>query len=294
MPNSITAQAAVTTVLDEVYCAESLTGDLRTSNDLVRAGANAKEIMIPKIKVDGLGDYDRSSGYTSSAVTMEWETVTFDYDRGTKITVDAMDNDEANGVGPFVRAGSELERLHVAPEGDAYTFAKVVQRAGAECDVTKAGVTYDDAAALLKALSEASTKMDEGSVPQGRILYITPTLMGKINAYNQLTGDVDKANVMANFAKVVQVPQARFYTAIDLADGKEKFGYSKAATGGKDLNWLIVHPTAVIKVDKHVASRIFNPDELEDLDAYMMKYRKYGLVDVYENKAVAVAYSHKA
>ena len=294
MPNSITAQAAVTTVLDEVYCAESLTGDLRTSSDLVRAGANAKEIMIPKIKVDGLGDYDRSSGYTSSAVTMEWETVTFDYDRGTKITVDAMDNDEANGVGPFVRAGSELERLHVAPEGDAYTFAKVVQCSGAECDVAKAGVTYDDAAALLKALSEASTKMDEGSVPQGRILYITPTLMGKINAYNQLTGDVDKANVMANFAKVVQVPQARFYTAIDLADGKEKFGYSKAATGGKDLNWLIVHPTAVIKVDKHVASRIFNPDELEDLDAYMMKYRKYGLVDVYENKAVAVAYSHKA
>ena len=272
MPNSITAQAAVTTVLDEVYCAASLTGDLRTSTDLVRAGANAKEIMIPKIKVDGLGDYDR----------------------GTKITVDAMDNDEANGVGPFVRAGSELERLHVAPEGDAYTFAKVVQCAGAECDVDKAGVTYDDAATLLKALSEASTKMDEGSVPQGRILYITPTLMGKINAYNQLTGDVDKANVMANFAKVVEVPQVRFYTAIDLADGKEKFGYSKAATGGKDLNWLIVHPTAVIKVDKHVASRIFNPDELEDLDAYMMKYRKYGLVDVYENKTVAVAYSHKA
>lgn len=294
MPNSITAQAAVTTVLDEVYCAESLTGDLRTSNDLVRAGASAKEIMIPKIKVDGLGDYDRSSGYTSSAVTMEWETVAFDYDRGTKITVDAMDNDEANGVGPFVRAGSELERLHVAPEGDAYTFAKVVECAGAECDVAKAGVTYDDAATLLKALSEASTKMDEASVPQGRILYITPTLMGKINAYNQLTGDVDKANVMANFAKVIPVPQARFYTAIDLADGKEKFGYSKAATGGKDLNWLIVHPTAVIKVDKHVASRIFNPDELEDLDAYMMKYRKYGLVDVYENKAVAVAYSHKA
>ena len=294
MPNSITAQKAVTTVLDEVYCAESLTGDLRTSNDLVRAGANAKEIMIPKIKVDGLGDYDRSSGYTSSAVTLEWETVAFDYDRGTKITVDAMDNDEANGVGPFVRAGSELERLHVAPEGDAYTFAKLVECAGAESDVAKAGFTYDDAAVLLKALSEASTKMDEASVPQGRILYITPTLMGKINAYNQLTGDVDKANVMANFAKVVPVPQARFYTAIDLANGKEKFGYSKAATGGKDLNWLIVHPTAVIKVDKHVASRIFNPDELEDLDAYMMKYRKYGLVDVYENKAVAVAYSHKA
>ena len=36
--------------------------------------------------------------------------------------------------------------------------------------------------------------------------------------------------------------------------------------------------------DKHVASRVFSPDELESLDSYMMKYRKYGIVELFDNK----------
>ncbi len=293
MPNSIQNQKAVTAVFDEVYAAASLTGDLATSGDLVRAGANAKEIVIPKIKVDGLGDYSRSSGYTTGAVTLEWETVAFNYDRGTKLVVDAMDNAEANGVDPFVKAGSELQRTQVAPEGDAFTFAKVVECAGAGCDAAPAGVTYADADALLDALADASAAMDEAAVPQGRLLYITPTLKSKLDRYNVATGKTDKDDVLAKFGKVVEVPQGRFYTAIELNDGTDSFGFKKAE-GGKELNWLIVERSAVIKFDKHVAGRIFQPDELENLDAYMMKYRKYGIVDVYENKTAGIAYSHKA
>ena len=40
----------------------------------------------------------------------------------------------------------------------------------------------------------------------------------------------------------------------------------------------------MIKYDKHGASRVFSPDELEALDSYMLKYRKYGIVSVLENK----------
>jgi hypothetical protein len=29
---------------------------------------------------------------------------------------------------------------------------------------------------------------------------------------------------------------------------------------------------------------VFSPDELESLDSYMMKYRKYGIVSVLDNK----------
>ena len=42
--------------------------------------------------------------------------------------------------------------------------------------------------------------------------------------------------------------------------------------------------SAVIKFDKHVASRVFSPDEPESLDSYMMKYRKYGIVEFFDNK----------
>ena len=33
-----------------------------------------------------------------------------------------------------------------------------------------------------------------------------------------------------------------------------------------------------------MASRVFSPDELENLDSYMMKYRKYGIVELLDNK----------
>ena len=47
---------------------------------------------------------------------------------------------------------------------------------------------------------------------------------------------------------------------------------------------MVVEKSAVIKFDKRVASRIFNPNELENLDSYMMKYRKYGIVEFLDNK----------
>jgi hypothetical protein len=47
---------------------------------------------------------------------------------------------------------------------------------------------------------------------------------------------------------------------------------------------MVVEKGAVIKFDKHQASRVFRPDELEALDSYMMKYRKYGIVELFDNK----------
>lgn len=41
---------------------------------------------------------------------------------------------------------------------------------------------------------------------------------------------------------------------------------------GYPINFMVVEKSAVIKFDKHVASCMFSPDELENLDSYMMKY----------------------
>ena len=70
----------------------------------------------------------------------------------------------------------------------------------------------------------------------------------------------------------------------------EQFGYAKA-TDGKAINWMVVEKSAVIKFDKHVASRVFSPDELENLDSYMRKYRKYGIVELLDNKLDGVRVS---
>ena len=90
--------------------------------------------------------------------------------------------------------------------------------------------------------------------------------------------------MLERFSRIVEVPQARLYTVITLNSGdSDQFGYAKAADG-KNLNFMVVEKSAVIKFDKHVASRVFSPDELEALDSYMMKYRMYGIVELFDNK----------
>ena len=289
MANTIALAKNYTSILDEVYCNASVTADLTSDNTMVRAGANANEIIYPQISVSGLGDYSRNSGYTDGSVNLEWKTAKFNYDRGTKISVDVMDNEESRDIA-FTMAGAELMRTKVAPEADAFVFATLAGTPG----ISKATpATYADATEFLSALIEAKNKMDEDEVPEeGRILYATPTLMNGVMAL-----DTTKSREILNsFTVKKKVPQSRFYTAIDLLDGKssgEEAGHYKKATEGKDINFMIVHKPAVIKYDKHTASDIIPASANPSADADISKYRKYGIVSVYQNKVAGIYMSCK-
>lgn len=290
MANTIALAKNYTSILDEVYCNASVTADLTSDNTMVRAGANANEIIYPQISVTGLGDYSRNSGYTDGSVNLEWITAKFNYDRGTKISVDVMDNEESRDIA-FTMAGSELMRTKVAPEADAFVFATL---AGIEGISKATPATYADATEFLNALIVAKNKMDEDEVPEeGRILYATPTLMNGVMAL-----DTTKSREILNsFTVKKKVPQSRFYTAIDLLDGKspsEEAGHYKKATEGKDINFMVVHKPAVIKFDKHTVSDIIPASANPSADADIAKYRKYGIVDVFKNKVAGIYLSHKA
>ena len=97
---------------------------------MVRAGRNAKEVMVPKISVTGLGDYERNVGYKTGSITYEFETKTFNYDRGIRLMADVMDVEKAGVLDCFVEAGSELQRLQVAPEADAFTYVQIASHEG--------------------------------------------------------------------------------------------------------------------------------------------------------------------
>ena len=256
---------------------------------MVRAGRHAKEIMIPKISVSGLGDYTRNVGYKTGSIDFSYETKTFGYDRGIKLLTDVMDVEEAGVMDCFVQAGAELERTQVAPEADAYTFSQIAGHAGVS--VEAADLSGAKATDVLAALRKVTNAMDEAQVTPGlRFLFITPTLKGVLDAYSLANPNMSN-RVLTRFCRVVEVPQARFYTKIALNSGdSEKFGYAKAADG-RAINFMVVEKSAVIKFDKHVVSRVFSPDELESLDSYMMKYRKYGIVELLDNELAGVAVS---
>lgn len=289
MPNTITLAKNYTSLLDEVYRTASVTADLTSDSAMSRAGANANEIIYPQISVSGLGDYDRNSGYTTGAVDLKWKTAAFNYDRGTKISVDVMDNEESRNIA-FGMAGATLIREKVAPEADAFTFATL----SALENISKTTGTIADASQFLDALLTAWSKMDEDEVPQeNRILYATATLLNSVMAL-----DTTKSReILAKFTVKKVVPQARFYTAIDLLDGKsggEEAGHYKKADTGQEINFMIVHKPAIIKFDKHTASNIIPASSNPGADADIVKYRKYGIVDGYANKRAGIYLNSKA
>ena len=286
--NAIALAKNYISILDEVYKNASVTADLTSDASMMRESANVNEVLYPQIEVGGLGDYDRNSGYTSAGVKLGWKTAKFNYDRGAKLEVDVMDNQESMNLA-FTRAGAELQRTRVAPEADAFTFATICGFEG----ITLREEAFANAVDFLSALIEAKNKMDEDEVPEeGRILYTTPTLLNGVMAL-----DTTKSReILSAFTVKKKVPQSRFYTAIDLLDGKspsEEAGHYKKAAGAKDVNFMIIHRPAIIKFDKHVASDVIPASLNADADGDILKYRKYGLVDCYKNKAAGFYVSHK-
>lgn len=290
MANSITKFKKYIDLLDEVYKSSSKTAILDGDSTLVRAGANANEIVVPKLSMDGLADYSRNSGYVSGDVTLTNETVQFNYDRGRKFNVDAMDNEETAGVA-FGKLSAEFIRTKVVPEMDAFRFATYAGTSG----ISKAtAATYSTGADWLAALQTAQSTMDNDEVPEeNRILYITPT------GYNAIMNvDTNKSKeVMSSFSQIIKVPQSRFYTAIELLDGttsgEEAGGYAKASAG-KDINFMIIHKPALLQYPKHVVNKVISPELNQDNDGWLFFYRAYGLADVYENKVAGIYLSNKA
>ena len=287
MANSIALSKIYTNLLDEVYKNSALTAVLESDASLARAGANANEIVIPKLSMSGLADYKRNSGYVNGDVTLNWETVQFNYERGRMFQVDDMDNEETQNIA-FGRLAGEFIRTKVVPELDAFRFAKYAAVTGAG---TATG-TLATGADVIAALRTAIFAMDEAEVPmEDRHLFITPTLLG-------LVEDLDTSKskeVLSRFATITKVPQTRFYSAIKLNDGttlgEEAGGYVKTS-GAVDLNFEIIHKPATLQFTKHAVPKIISPEQNQDADAWKYGYRNYGLCDTYENKAAGI-YVHK-
>lgn len=287
MPNSIALFQNYIALLDEVYKNSAKSSVLDMSGELVSASANAHTINIPKYSMDGLADYSRNGGYVNGSVSQVFETVAFNYDRGRKFTVDAMDNAETAGIA-FGKLSSEFIRTKVVPEMDAVRFATYAAKGTAV-----SGESYTTGEDVLAALKTAINAMDEAEVnEESRYLFITPTL-------HTLATNVDTYKsqaILDRFAGVVRVPQTRFYSAIDLLDGtssgEEIGGFAKAG-GAKDINFMIVEKSAAIQFTKHTVSKVFSPEENQSADGWAFVYRAYGLTDVYDNRTAGIYVSTK-
>ena len=291
MAQSIALAQKFQPILDEIYKRESLTARMDSLTKPVNfAGANVVNVF--KTNPIGLGTYSRVSGYKAGQVVGAWETLTLATERGRAFVIDRMDDEETLGMA-FGTLASEFIRTEVAPEVDAYRFSKYASTASIN------GTAADlDANSIVAAIDTAKFELDKDEVPsEGRILYISDQclnyLEGKVSRFLGNENAVDKRVMRYSGMDVIMVPQTRFYTSVDLNAGSavDAGGYSKSA-GAKDINFMVIHPSAVLQVVKHAALKVFTPEENQTTDGWLIQYRIYHDAFVYANKLDGV-YLHK-
>ena len=265
-------------ILDEVYQLECKTSVLEGDEATVKRNGHG-EIMIAKLDMDGLGDFDRSSGYTKGNTKLTWETVKYDKERSQELRVDRLNQNESLDMA-FGKLSSEFLRTRVCPETDAARIAKLYGTIG----ITTKEETLETGEQVVKALRVAADKMDNDEVPEeNRILFIRGELLSLVE---DLDTTKSKA-VLARFSQIIKMPSRRMYTKITLHDGESKYGYSKA-TDAKDGNFIAVEKSAfVCAMEQWI--KYFSPDQDQSADDHVFKYRNNNLYGhVYENKVAGI------
>ena len=311
MANTIELAKNYLDIIDEVYKSASVTADLTSDPSMMRAGANVSEILYPQIEVGGLGNYDRNSGYTSAAVSLKWATARFTRAgaelQRTRVAPEADAFTFATICG-FDGITKKAENL-----ADAEAFLKALIEAKNvmdEDEVPEEGrILYATSTLMNGVMALDTTKSREilnafnikKKVPQSRFYTAIHLLDGKsegeeVGHYTRGTAAYEKTKDSSVVSgKTYYTQSGSSYEAVKSpAVGSISTYYEKISEEGKDINFMIIHKPAIIKFDKHIASDIIPASLNANADGDILKYRKYGLVDYYRNKAAGFYVSHKA
>jgi len=274
MSNTVNYASKYLDMLDRVYKAGAVTSILEADPNMYRfSEQNEKTIYLQTLALDGLGDYNRDTGYSDGDMTIDWEPYTLTADRSKKFKIDTLDAREAYMT--IGKVGSEFQRLKVNPELDAYRFEKLCYYAG--LNATPATLDYDDVMSAIRAGVKA---LDDAEVPkEGRVLFVSSQveqamedsgdLYKSINV-NSNNGVVNTQIRNFNGMDVLPVPLARFYNNFDFGSN----GFTVNASG-KAINFIILYKPAAIAVVKHRAMSIIDPQNNGTHDGFIYKYRIY-------------------
>ena len=285
MANDYSSKAEkYTSFLDELAEKASVTSVLDGANSsLVGEFNGAGVVNIAKLTIDGLADYDRSTGFAAGSATVDFEPYKLRFDRGKSFEIDDMDDDETmqvmtlNMLGKFVRDKA-------VPEMDAVRLSTYASNAGTT--ITK---TYTDEKDAVNDLLDAEAEIEDVADLEGTVIYMTSAFKAMVKrAVPWRFGKGDDPDTRFDTfdgQRVITVPKARFWTSVTLGtdgfkataagDSDQTHVTGKISTAASALNFLLVKPEAVCQVKKTEKLRYFSPDTNQSKDAHLWQYRLY-------------------
>lgn len=276
--------------LEQKYAKELASYELFQSNKQVKF-IDAQTIKLPSITLSGYKDHTRGSlGFNQGTITNEWEPKKLAHDRSIEFVIDPMDVDETNKVVSIGNVQNTLEEEQTIPEKDSYVFSKLYTEATTYATdgaiISTEALTAEN---ILEQFDSAMEKMDEAGVPgAGRLLYVTPKvnkLLKEAKDIQRVMGVTGEGSVKRSIydlddVKIKVVQSARLKSKYNFTEG------CVAAVDAKQINFILVHPTAVIARDKYSYINAFEPGEdSRTADNYLLQSRFYMDAFLVKNRA---------
>lgn len=228
---------------------------------------NSKTIEIPHITTTGRVAANRDSiTLATRNYDNSWTPKTLSNERKWQTLVHPMDIDETNMVASIANITRVFNEESKFPEMDAYTVSKIYADwiAGSKT----ADTTALTEANVLTVFDSLMLNADNARVPaNGRILYVTNEVKSMLKNAQQITRMINLQNSADTITRkvsridevqVIGVPSGLMKTAYDFTTGY------KPATSAKQINMLLVHPSAVITPVKYDFAKLDPPSGLSE------------------------------
>lgn len=280
--------------LDKATTLKASTGWMETNSSLVQYNGG-NEIKIASVIMQGLGDYNRESGFPKGGINLSYETHKMTQDRGRTFSLDRMDVDESNFVINASTLMGIFQNEHVVPEIDAYRYSKIAQIA-IKNNKYSSGYVPDNKTIFNELLKDITTVQEEigentpliitMSITTSNILNNNTQIAKIINVSNFIKGDININVQTINNIPIIKTSTSRLKTKYKFysGDADETNGGFEIAPDAKNINWIITAQNTPIAISKTEKIRIIEPDSNPNADAWKLDYRKYHDLWITKNK----------
>jgi hypothetical protein len=254
----------------------------------------AKSFEIPTVSVSGYKAHTRTKGYNTGTVSNDKKVYTLNFDRDIEFFVDKADVDETNEELSAANVTGTFITEHATPELDAYRFSKLATTAitatkfKSEDDYSETNVYSRLKSAILPIRKYGAANI---------VIYVSSEIMDFLERSKDFTRSIATTSPQGIDTRVTSLDGVQIIEVWDDARFKTQFEFTEGfvkASGGKDINFLIVAKPAVIAKAKFNSIYLFAPGQHTEGDGYLYQNRMYHDLFVLENKKDGVYVSHKS
>lgn len=293
MANSLDKITIYNKIIDDALTA-GLTSQALTANTAMIQYNGGDTVKIAKLSTDGLGDYDRSTGFPSGSATLTWETHTIRHDRGVSFQIDAMDLDEAGGIVTTGAMMANFVKFNEVPEIDATRYSSIWDGIVDDTTVRYGYMTAAAATLLTQIKTDIATMRNVIGESEQLVMYMAGNVYGILTNSTELSKQLQITDMPINgintqvqgidMVPIVSVPSARLKTEyLFKAGGTNNFGFA-ARAWGMQIDYILMAVSSVTAFSKHDKTRYFAADVNQDADADKVQTRLFHDCWVYENK----------